>query len=316
MKNLISYTLLLLFSTLLACNSDTRHRAHRHLTRHNNDSLHLFTDDVKLLSQQTTVTILKDSTGKAAIAITPAWRGQVIGSTFDSEKGLNMGWIDRNGETGGEDWLAGDSTAFTIVQQQKQSVLLEKKVGELLLQRRITLISRRDIANYLNGTSLHKSVEGVAFESENIVTNNSEQPVDSVVISNGGYFRSEQDIRLLLPDKPRQRFNIVVPGKAGHITVPEACNYFGYYDGQQDVLTIIQFTMPEGKAIYTDNLVIRTAYSSFLMLSASSPLTKLKPGSSLQHYHRTIHLSGAPKRLEPVLKKVFGITMKELEATF
>lgn len=310
---------LLLITALFACNGNTGNTARRRHITHNNDSLHRFADDLTLLQQQTPLVVLKDSTGKGSIAITPAWQGRVLLSATDAGQGVTIGWINRNAqepEKGGEDnWTDSTGTAFTIKKQEKQSVQLEKKTGRTHMLRTISLIARRDIMNYI-GVSFHRHVNAVAFESDNVIVNTDTAHAQLAVKITGCFPGSAEDVRWLIPDKPHHRFNIIKPGEPVAVRPDEACNYFGLYDAEQNLLTIIQFTMPEGKTVYTDNAVIFLDTGNKPELAVTSPTVTLKPGASLQHYHRTIHLSGTDKQLDPVLKKVFGTTIKALDATF
>lgn len=117
---------------------------------------------------------------------------------------------------------------------------------------------------------------------------------------------------------------------------PNACyNYLGSYDAANRLLTIVQFTLPLGRNLYVnsswDTLSppfggdVINAYNDgipgeglpqlgqFFELESSSPAAGLKPGGRLEHYHRTIHLQGEEKRLDPVVQKLFGVTLTEIK---
>ena len=117
---------------------------------------------------------------------------------------------------------------------------------------------------------------------------------------------------------------------------PNACyNYLGSYDAANRLLTIVQFTLPLGRNLYVnsswDTLSppfggdVINAYNDgipgeglpqlgqFFELESSSPAAGLKPGGRLEHYHRTIHLQGEEKRLDPVVQQLFGVTLAEVK---
>lgn len=108
-------------------------------------------------------------------------------------------------------------------------------------------------------------------------------------------------------------------------------NYLGSYDAANKVLTIVQFTLPRNTQRYVNSSWgiqekpfqgdVLNAYNDgppggglpqigrFYELESSSPAAGLKPGAKLEHYHRTIHLEGEEKRLEPIVQKVFGVSL-------
>lgn len=116
---------------------------------------------------------------------------------------------------------------------------------------------------------------------------------------------------------------------------PNACyNYLGSYDAARRLLTIVQFTLPTGRNLYVNSSwnpaappfsgdVINayndgipgeglTQLGQFFELESSSPAAGLRPGGHIEHYHRTIHLQGDEKRLDPVVQKLFGVTLNEI----
>ncbi|WP_120519297.1 DUF6786 family protein [Chitinophaga barathri] len=119
----------------------------------------------------------------------------------------------------------------------------------------------------------------------------------------------------------------------------EACyNVLGSYDAANKVLTIVQFTMPTNPQKYVNSSWgiqpkpfsgdMVNAYNDgppgegkpqlgrFYELESSSPAAGLKPGYKMEHYHRTIHLQGSEKHLDPIVKKLFGVSLKDVEKAF
>lgn len=119
----------------------------------------------------------------------------------------------------------------------------------------------------------------------------------------------------------------------------EACyNVLGSYDAANKILTVVQFTMPTAPHKYVNSAWgiqskpfdgdMVNAYNDgppgegkpqlgrFYELESSSPAAGLKPGGKLEHYHRTIHLQGSERHLDPVVKKLFGVSLKDVEKAF
>jgi len=109
----------------------------------------------------------------------------------------------------------------------------------------------------------------------------------------------------------------------------------GSYDAANQVLTIVQFTQPKGVTDYVNSLWklqenpfggdALNAYNDgppspgakplgpFYELESSSPAAALKPGESLTHTHRTIHLSGDEAALSAVASAVLGVTVADIQ---
>ena len=86
-----------------------------------------FGDDAAFLKSHTEVLVLSDKTGKAKVALAPAWQGRVMTSTAGDDAGLSFGWINREliasgtllphiNVFGGEDrfWLGPEGGQFSI----------------------------------------------------------------------------------------------------------------------------------------------------------------------------------------------------------
>ena len=119
----------------------------------------------------------------------------------------------------------------------------------------------------------------------------------------------------------------------------KACyNVLGSYDPENKVLTIVQFTKPASPHRYVNSSWgiqeqpfvgdVVNAYNDgpagesgaqmgrFYELESSSPAAGLKPGARLEHYHRTIHLQGSERHLDPIVKKLFGVSLKDVKNAF
>jgi hypothetical protein len=100
------------------------------------------------------------------------------------------------------------------------------------------------------------------------------------------------------------------------------------YDSINSVLTIAQFDLPQGATdyvnslwqlqdhpfagdavnSYNDGLIDGKQMGKFYEMESSSPAATLKPGESIQHSHRTIHLKGDKKELDKIAMKLLGLT--------
>ena len=110
----------------------------------------------------------------------------------------------------------------------------------------------------------------------------------------------------------------------------------GSYDADNKVLTVVQFTQPKGVTDYVNSLWklqdnpyggdAANSYNDgapspgakplgpFYELESSSPAAALKPGKSLTHLHRTIHLSGPEAELDTIAKAVLGVSLDEIRS--
>jgi len=100
------------------------------------------------------------------------------------------------------------------------------------------------------------------------------------------------------------------------------------YDSINSVLTFAQFDLPKGATDYVNSLwqlqdhpfagdavnsyndgpIDGKQMGRFYEVESSSPAAALKPGESIQHIHRTIHLKGDKKELDKITMKLLGVT--------
>ncbi len=115
-------------------------------------------------------------------------------------------------------------------------------------------------------------------------------------------------------------------GKLG-ISPARALPVAGAWDAANGVLTIAQFSLPDSAAEYVNSLwewqnepfrgdVINSyndgpndtgqQMGAFYELESSSPAAALRPGESIAHVHRIMHLKGAVEDLDVVAREVLG----------
>jgi hypothetical protein len=110
----------------------------------------------------------------------------------------------------------------------------------------------------------------------------------------------------------------------------------GSYDADNRVLTLVQFTQPAGATEYVNSLWklqenpyggdAANSYNDgppapgakplgpFYELESSSPAAALRPGKSLAHVHRTVHLTGAEPALDAVARATLGVGIADIKA--
>jgi hypothetical protein len=112
----------------------------------------------------------------------------------------------------------------------------------------------------------------------------------------------------------------------------------GSYDTDSHVLTIVQFSQPEGVTEFVNSLWklqsnpyggdVANSYNDgpptpgakplgpFYELESSSPAAALAPGGSISHLHRTIHLTGSEEALDKVARSVLGVSLDDIKSAF
>ncbi|MEY3576531.1 MAG: hypothetical protein RL394_113 [Bacteroidota bacterium] len=265
-----------------------------------------------------------------------------------------------------------DTEAFDLVASDKTSAQFEKQMHlynfsgtafDLKVNRNISLLNDSAIQQFLG--KLPTGVKAVGFQSDNMITNTgaAEWNKSSGMLSiwilsmlNAGnqtsiaipykqgdsatlgkivtddYFGKVPAERLKVGDglilfkaDGNQRSKIgLSPARA----LPMAASY----DGANNVLTIAQFSLPEGKTDYVNSLWEQqqhpfagdavNAYNDgpiegkqmgkFYELESSSPAATLAPGQSLGHFHRTIHLKGAKADLNTIAQQLLGVGVDAL----
>ena len=109
----------------------------------------------------------------------------------------------------------------------------------------------------------------------------------------------------------------------------------GSYDAQNHVLTVVQYTLPEGATEYVNSMWKiqenpfggdavnsyndgppggdKPQLGRFYELETSSPALALKSGGIAKHTQRTIHLQGSEADLDPIARAIFGIGIEDIK---
>jgi hypothetical protein len=111
----------------------------------------------------------------------------------------------------------------------------------------------------------------------------------------------------------------------------------GSYDQLNNVLTIIQYSKPSGNPDYINQLweiqdepfkgdVLNTyndgpmedgsQMGPFYELESSSPAAFLDAGEEITHQHATFHFVGTKEQLDPISKKVLGVSLEKISSVF
>jgi len=228
------------------------------------------------------------------------------------------------------------------------------------IDRTVRLYDRVKIRELL-GTNLPESINAVAYETENILTNTG----DVAWTKQGGLL----SIWILGMYKHSGKTTVLVPYVEGDVaklgpivnadyfgTVPadrlkvaegvirfsgdgqyrskigltpqRAKPVLGSYDAMRQLLTIVQYTKPEGATDYVNSMWelqdepfkgdAVNSYNDgppspgvkplgpFYELESSSPALALKPGEKANHIHRTIHLQGDEAAVRTIGQMLLG----------
>ncbi|WP_282135156.1 DUF6786 family protein [Seonamhaeicola maritimus] len=122
------------------------------------------------------------------------------------------------------------------------------------------------------------------------------------------------------------------------LTPQRAKNIAGSYDDKNGILTIVKYNQPKGVTDYVNSMWeiqeepykgdVINAYNDgepepgakplgpFYELETSSPALALKAGDSGKHIQTTFHLEGSEKVLNPIIEKLFGVTIENIKQAF
>jgi hypothetical protein len=243
-------------------------------------------------------------------------------------------------------------------------------VFEIELHREVRLVAESDAWTRI-GAPRAAGVEVVAFQSVNRITNVGNtpwkketglvsvwilgmfvpSPATTVVVPfkrgpeashgpkvNDAYFGKVPADRLVARDDVLFfRGDGLHRSKIG-IAPARAKSVLGSYDAKGHVLTLVQFTLPEGATDYVNSMWqlqdrpyggdVVNSYNDgppgpgqkplgpFYELETSSPAAALAPGEALTHTHLTLHFSGEPRALEGIARKALGVGLADIESAF
>jgi len=266
--------------------------------------------------------------------------------------------------------LVSESKNRALLKKDMQLQNYSQTTFNLRVDREIRILEKSEAANWL-GIEPGKSVKLVAFESNNKVTNTGDKPwvKDTGLLSIWilGMFNPSPATTVVVPfnpgpeDKLGPTVNDAYFGKvpADRLVIEKDVLYFrgdgqyrskiglspqrarpmlGSYDAVNEVLTIVQYSKPDGITDYVNSMWelqaepykgdVVNSYNDgpaqpgakplgpFYELETSSPAAALAPGETTAHIHRTFHLQGPEPELDPIAKATLGVTIDQIKAAF
>lgn len=233
------------------------------------------------------------------------------------------------------------------------------------LERRIVLLNEQEIGKALGVDLAGASIRSVGYTTANRLINQGDawtRETGAVSIWMLGMFKPSPKTTIVIPFRkdadgvivkddyfgkiPAERLTVNPEkgvlyfcadgdsrGKIG-LNKKRAKEFLGSYDAENNILTIVKYTLPAGDADYVNaawekqqdpyNGDVVNAYNDgipgpglekmgpFYELESSSPAAFLKNGESILHEHSTFHFSGATKDLDKIALKTLGVTIAEI----
>lgn len=239
---------------------------------------------------------------------------------------------------------------------------------KLKVDRSVGLLSASELQEILT-IELPDNVKSVAYRSSNTITNTGEKewtresgalsiwilgmfnpsPSMTIIIPfkkgtekdlgqkvNDTYFGEVPDDRLVVRDDI-----LFFKGDGNYrskigLSPKRALSLMGSYDEEAKVLTIVQYSKPEGTTDYVNSMwelqeepfsgdaansyndgpVDGSAMGPFYELESSSPAAFLASNESMTHLHTTIHIQGEEAELNSVVQKLFNVDINTIKNIF
>lgn len=270
-----------------------------------------------------------------------------------------------------------DTEPFELVDYTKQQAVFRKETSltnyagtefNIRIDRTVRMISADSVTAMLD-IPVDSTLQWVAFSSENTITNTGpeawEKESGLLSIWILGMFQPSSTTTVIIPYQEDISENIAVVNDAYFGKVPEdrlvlrdgfiffkgdgayrskmgvppqrAKPVLGSYDAQNELLTIVSYTLPEDETDYVNAMWeiqeepyggdAVNAYNDgpledgsqmgpFYELETSSPAAALQPNEKLTHIHRTFHFQGSAGQLDPIAQKVLGVSLEQIGAVF
>jgi len=266
-----------------------------------------------------------------------------------------------------------DTEPFELVRQSSDRVLCRREMQltnysgtkfKLEVNREIRLLEASAINKYL-GVKPGADVKMVGVESVNTIKNTGEKAWSKqtglLSIWILGMFNAAPATTVVIPLKTGPEGPLVNDSYFGKVpaerlAVKDGVMYFaadanyrskigvspqrskpvmGSYDAANHVLTLTQFTLPEGAVDYVNSMwqLQENPFSGdainsyndgppspgakqlgkFYELESSSPALALQPGQAATHVHRTIHLQGSESDLDTIARAALNVSIEEIK---
>ena len=238
---------------------------------------------------------------------------------------------------------------------------------DVSVHRQVRLLAASDAADKLGLKSL-KGLSLVAYETINRITNEGDVPWDkakgllsvwilgmynpspatTIVVPINSGPESERGVKVtadyfgnIPPDRLVVKDDVIYFSGDGNfrskigINPKRSKSLLGSYDAANKVLTVVQFSQPEGVVDYVNSLwkIQDHPYSGdaansyndgvpspgakalgpFYEIESSSPAAALQPRQSLTHIHRTYHFIGNEQSLNSLALATFGVSLQEIQ---
>ena len=265
-----------------------------------------------------------------------------------------------------------DHEPFEVVNKDDKSITLGKKLklenysGTIFyaeIIRKVTLLSRNKIKESL-GIKIDRSVHVVAYQSENRLKNIGNdcwnKEVGALSIWMLSMLNPSSNVTVVLPYKVGTRGKIVKDNYIGNVPesrlkVSENAVFFladgkfrskigispqraipmiGSYDAKNNILTLIEFSLPEKNFEYVNSALeiqeepfrgdVINSYNDgptdndsqlgpFYELEVSSPAAFLEPDEEIIHVQRTYHLEGSANALNVFAKSLLNVSIEDIK---
>ena len=239
---------------------------------------------------------------------------------------------------------------------------------DIQINRSVKLLPAESHASAL-GVDIGKTIRAVVFQTDNSITNKGAKAwtkqTGLLSIWMLGMFNPSDETTVVIPFEPGPdselgpKVNDEYFGKvpADRLIVKDDVLFFscdgqyrskiglspkrakpilGSYDAAGRILTIVQYTRPEGATDYVNSMWelqdkpfagdVVNSYNDgppepgakplgpFYELETSSPAAQLRPGETLSHMHRTFHLQGPEKDLDAVARATLSVSLDEIKS--
>ena len=241
---------------------------------------------------------------------------------------------------------------------------------DLNVRREVRLLDRAEAAEEF-GVALDTAVSVVAFESANTMSNTGDaawtkeggllsvwilgmfnpSPATTVVVpyregpeSELGPIVNDEYFGKVPDDRLRDDDGVLYFSGDGEyrskigLSKSRSRPILGSYDAKNQVLTLVQYTLPGGEEDYVNSMWeiqddpyggdVVNSYNDgppapgaepmgpFYELESSSPAAALAPGDSLVHVHRTVHIQGSREELDRIARAALGRSLDAIEGAF
>ena len=265
------------------------------------------------------------------------------------------------------DVVSSDATTATFTRTASVTNFSGTKF-DIQIDRSVKLLSTEECSSAL-GVDVAESVKAVAYQTDNSITNKGDKAwtkeTGLLSIWILGMYNPSDETTVVIPFTAGAKSELGTTvndeyfGKvpAERLIVKEDVLYFscdgkyrskiglspkrakpilGSYDAANKVLTLVQYTKPEGAADYVNSMWelqdepfagdVVNSYNDgpsepgkkplgpFYELETSSPAAALKPNETLSHMHRTFHLQGAEKELDAIAQATLGVSLAQIKS--